>query len=187
MTGDVFRAVLRFVRGSRASSPRGRPIPPKTPLPALAVPDFVAHDFEVWHTYTTYYDGPIGDLVEVAEGLVSEGVAYTAMLPDGRTFWRGDEGDGPLGFGITLFELLDNGARHRVQFIPGKDAPALSGFAQEAWFQACQFVAAESKLFRDDADVTPPAIRAFLGACMLGSEDTGRIWLYPILSLYRLS
>lgn len=184
MTGDVFRAVLRLVRGSRASSLRGRPIPPTTPLPALAVPDFVAHDFEVWHTYTTYYDGPVGDLAEVAEGLVSEGVAYTAMLPDGRTFWRGDEDGGPLGFGITLFELLDNGARHRVQFIPGKDAPALSGFAQEAWFQACQFVAAESKLFRDDADVTPPAIRAFLGACMLGSEDTGRIWLYPILSLY---
>lgn len=136
----------------------------------------------MWHTYTTYFDGTIGDLAEVAERLVADGVAYTAMLPDGRTIWRGK--DESVGFGITLFEPHDRGARHTIQFIPGKDAPSLDGFAQEAWFQACQFVAAESKLFVGDADVTPPAVRAFLGACMLGSEDTGRIWLYPVLNLY---
>ena len=184
MTGAVLRAVLRLVRGGRAPGPRGRPLPPKTTRPATGVPDLVAHDFEVWHTYTTYYDGPVGDLAEVAERLVSSGVAYTAMLPDGRTFWHGGEDDGPLGVGVTLFESHDNGARHTVRLVPGKGAPTLDGFAREAWFQAGQFVSAEDKLFTGDLDVTPPAVRAFLGACMLGSEDTGRIWLYPVVNLY---
>lgn len=180
----VLRALLRLLRWGHPLRPRGRPIPPRSPSPALGAPDLVAHDFEVWHTYTTYFDGAIGDLADVAERLVAEGVVYTAMLPDGRTIWQGDADGGPLGFGVTLFTPSDNGARHQVQFISGKDAPTLSGFAQEAWFQACQFASAESKLFRGYTDVTPPAVRAFLGACMLGSEDTGRIWLYPILNLY---
>ena len=184
MIARPLRALLRFWQRGRTPRPYGRSIPPRSPRPAHGTPDLVTQDFEVWHTYTTYFDGAVGDLAAVAERLVADGVAYTAMLPDGRTIWRGDSDDGPLGFGLTLFEPFDNGARHHIQFIPGKDAPALSGFAQEAWFQACQFVSAESKLFRDDSDVTPPSVRAFLGACMLGSEDTGRIWLYPILSLY---
>ena len=184
MMGGVLRDLLRAVWRGRGSRPRGRPIPPRSERPAPQVQDFVAHDFEVWHTYTTYYDGPVEDLAEVAERLVSEGVAYTAMLPDGRTIWRGGEGGTDVGFGVTLFESIDNGMRHRVQLIPGKDAPALDGYAQEAWFRAGQFVSAEDKLFVGDRDVTPPAARAFLGACMLGSEDTGRIWLYPVVNLY---
>jgi len=47
-------------------------------------------EWEIWHTYTTYFEATEIDLSETVRRLVAADVAECTMLRDGRTYWRSD-------------------------------------------------------------------------------------------------
>jgi hypothetical protein len=51
------------------------------------------HEWEIWHTYSTYVESTDIDLADCAERLVEGGLAEFVTLRSGESFWRTPEGD----------------------------------------------------------------------------------------------
>lgn len=48
-------------------------------------------EWEIWHTYTSYFKPDRLDLLDIATRLVQSGIACLAFDRDGDTFWKGKE------------------------------------------------------------------------------------------------
>jgi len=130
-------------------------------------------DWQLWHSYLTHLSGEKLDLVTVARALVESGVAESAFLSDGTTFWRSeDEG---VGTSEARLKMEPGGSSARFS-LPGAATP----FAKECLYQASWFQYAERRVFGENAPSAARYVRAFLGQCHLrkGNHATG---VYPIL------
>jgi hypothetical protein len=143
-------------------------------------------EWEIWHTYTTYFEATEIDLSETARRLVAADVAECAMLRDGRTYWRSDAA---VSSGSTEIDVdsVTGESTFRLRFDDGCKKP--EGFALEAWGQASYFLISERKVLGDDTALPPPYLRAYLGKCRLVTapskdEPTSQLDLYPVLILY---
>jgi hypothetical protein len=150
-----------------------------------ALPKLRLHEWEIWHTYTTYLNQGDIDPDQIARRLVELEIAACAMTRDGRTYWKAGQ---KVGSGSTDVRLNDfaTGATVHLDRDPGCDTP-LEGFALEAWGEAGHFRFNELRVFGEDEGLPPPYVRAFLGQCKLISEDeTSRseILLYPVLLIF---
>lgn len=145
------------------------------------------HEWEIWHTYSTYLKGGIKDLSSVARGLVKSGLALCAIHRDGETYWQSDEG---VRSGITTIKIDREGSKAEMILEPSDEhEPSFVSFAQEAWYQAAYLRFGEIRLFGEDLSAPPPYIRAFLGQYTLTSESKEgeqlkQIVCYPIVKLY---
>ena len=143
------------------------------------------HEWEIWHTYSTYIETTHIDLESFAERLVDTGVAEFAILSSGETFWTTSEGRGkgstsvdvdPINYGYEFRLELDSTTKQKPQ-----------GFALEALGQATQFLAGEQRVLGPEASLSPPYMRGFLGKVELISSsgaDPHVLDLYPVILLY---
>ncbi len=142
------------------------------------------HEWEIWHTYTTYLLVEAVNLDDIARRLVESGIALCSMLPDGRTYWS----SGPtVGSGTTSVSLDPYASHATCNLDRDPDCKtALDGFAAEAWLQACYFRFSEQRVFGESNPLPPPYVRAFLGQCNLVSKayPASKARLYPILLIY---
>jgi acetyl esterase/lipase len=90
-------------------------------------------EWEIWHTYTTYFEATEIDLSETARRLVAADVAECAMSRDGRTYWRSDAAVSSGSTEIDV-DLVTGESTFRLRFDDGCKKP--EGFAPEAWGQA---------------------------------------------------
>lgn len=141
-------------------------------------------EWEIWHTYSSTLKTPKIELESLAEKLVDQGVAQAVIHRDGLIHWRKN---GKTGSGITDVNMNSAGAMAEIKFHPKNDQqPELSGFAQEAWYQASHFRFNEKRVFHPDSDLPPAYIRAYLGQCNLISEqENSCIRVYPVVVVYK--
>jgi hypothetical protein len=59
------------------------------------------HEWEIWHTYSTYLESTNIDLLKTARRLAASGIAECVMLRDGRTLWQSN---GVVASGSTVVE-----------------------------------------------------------------------------------
>jgi hypothetical protein len=149
---------------------------------------FDLHEWEIWHTYSTYLDCAPLDLVAGAYSMVESGVAYCAMLNDGKTFWR--MGNTTCS-GITTIEIDGRDESGSFTLVLDDKSQSLpNGFAMEAWGQAAYFLIGEGRVLGDTpAFVHDPYLRAYLGKCVVTKDDqdgtTSQLNFYPILVVHQ--
>lgn len=140
-------------------------------------------EWEIWHTYTSYFDTTYIDLEDLARRLVESELAYLTFHRDGLTYWKGRDG---VGEGISSVSLSSENHRATISLDPiNEDQPELEGFSAEAWGQACYFRFSEKRLFGSELPLPHPYIRVFLGKCnLLIEKSSTKINLYPIAVIY---
>jgi len=134
------------------------------------------YDWDIWHTYATYFTKSIPDLDKAAQRLVRYSVAECAVLRDGRFYWWSDN---RLQSGTSAV-LLHPSRRTATTTVTSGYPP---GFAGEALQQALVFRFAEKRLLGEAGQLPPPYVRAYVGECRLRSESELFI-VYPIVTLY---
>lgn len=137
-------------------------------------------EWEVWHTYATYFQHPVSDLHSAARALVKAGAALCSVHQDGTAHWLGS--DGKLQQGTVQVRLRAHHQGATLRFDPAPEEPAGS-FIPEALFWAGQLRFEE---LRHSGDHTwmPPYVRLFLGRCdLLGSD--AEMTCYPMVKLYQ--
>lgn len=144
------------------------------------------HEWEIWHTYSTYLESTNIDLLKTARRLVASGIAECVMLRDGRTFWQSN---GVVGSGLTVVEQrpLSPESTFRLDLDQGCEKKP-EGFALEAWGQASHFLIGERRVLGEDMALPHPYLRAYLGKCVVTSTASDStiscLNLYPILIVY---
>lgn len=140
--------------------------------------DLVAHEFEVWYTYTSFLNPAPTDVYDAARRLIDKGIARVALLSTGEILWRGTDGSTVSDRTVTS---ESDPAEPALPAHP--DLPPLDSFENEVLARAYVFWAVEDKLYQQNPDLLPRSVRLFPGACLLG-DDEHRYWLYPIVNLY---
>jgi hypothetical protein len=134
------------------------------------------NDWDIWHTYATYFTRPIHDLDRAARLLITSGVAECVVLRDGHFYWRSED---RLQAGFSSVHLHPSRKLATYMIIP--QLPA--GFAGEVLGQALYFRFAEKRLFGEEGQLPPPYVRAYMGECRLISRSD-LFTVYPIVMLY---
>ena len=140
------------------------------------------HEWEVWHTYSTYLTNPPVDLDGAAHALIESRLAPLVLRRDGETYWREKD---TCATGETLFDLTPDTTQVAIslQKTNPKDLGPVD-FAGEAWLWGAQFRFCELRVF-GDRPFPPDYLRAFLGEFQLKSADANYSGLaYPVLKLY---
>jgi hypothetical protein len=148
--------------------------------------EFHPIEWEIWHTYSTYLDGPEIDLFRAAKSLVAAEVAECVVSNTGEAFWR--DGDEVIQASLSTSHDLEEG---RITFqchSEHREVGRPSGFALEALGQAVQFRVAEERILGKDLSFADGFVRAFLGKIVVkaieGDESTADLNLYPTLLIY---
>lgn len=140
-------------------------------------------EWEIWHTYTTFLESTQIDLLDSAYRLVASGIAVSAMLRDGQTFWKTGSS---VDTGTVEVEPISGRSTFRLELNEGCKKP--EGFAVEACGLASYFLASERKVLGDDTALPPPYLRAYLGKVVLtsttGAGAISELDLYPVLIVY---
>ncbi|WP_136799996.1 hypothetical protein [Desulfosediminicola ganghwensis] len=143
------------------------------------------HEWEIWHTYSTYIQSQSIDLEAAACKLVEAEFVELAMLQNGQTFWKSQDG---FCRGYTDVNHEPYGSQGEIKLIKfPEDISGPSGFAFEAWYQAAHLRFNELRVIGGESDTLPhPYLRAFLGQINLiySEENGGKVICYPILNIY---
>src|ERR1700727_1628717 len=99
------------------------------------------HEWEIWHTYSTYIESTDINLADCAERLIERGLAEFVTLRSGESFWRTPEGVGKGTSSVEL-DLVSGGYSYQLKLNKGTEYKP-KGFALEAFVQAIQFLAGE--------------------------------------------
>ena len=116
------------------------------------------NDWDIWHTYATYFTRPISDLDRAARLLITSRVAECTVLRDGHFYWWSEN---RLQTGFSSVHL--HPSRKLATYTIAPHLPA--GFAGEVLGQALYFRFAEKRLFGEEGQLPPPYVRAYMGEC----------------------
>lgn len=136
-------------------------------------------EWEVWHTYSTFFEEAIPNLEEGARRLVDTGVALAAVHRDGTALWR--SADGTVKSSQVEIRTEDRGSTAKISFWPLPKEPPKS-FILEALGWAAHLRFEELRLFGDYPWLRN-YVRLFLGRCDFRGED-GSFSCYPVIRLY---
>jgi hypothetical protein len=143
--------------------------------PTTSPEGLTIESWQIWHVYSTYLPRPIGNLHQAAADLVEANLVDAAMVSDGTSIWRAE--DGSFGVGETMVDIGARGTRASIRF---PDPPPPS-FALEGLFVGGSMRFGEHHAFGEESPV--PYVRAILGECRL-EKDGHATTLYPVLKLY---
>jgi len=141
------------------------------------------YEWEIWHTFSSYFDTEKIDLSEAANCLIDSGLVYLSFQSDGLTIWRGKKG---IGKGLTTIQLNPDkmGASFSLELV-NDNMKLPEDFSLEAWWQACYFRFAEMRLFGANNSIPHSYIRLYLGQIDLFIDNTlSKVKLYPVVILY---
>ncbi len=137
------------------------------------------HNWQIWHTYSTYSDNKLSNLEDIAKLLVEKEIALCSLHCEGRTYWR-EKNLVRSGYASpydeekkTVYEVISD---------DGKKID-LSEVAWEFWYQGTLLSCNEMKLFPANAQLLPKYIRAYLGECELLSEHEA-VKCYPMIKIF---
>lgn len=133
-------------------------------------------DWEIWHTYSTYFTAPIRNLDEAAESLVDNGVARCAFVSSGSIYWCDD---GVTKKGNASVELSTDRRHSKINI----ESTSADPFVFESFLDACYLKFIELQQFGEGNNVQSPYIRAFVGEYWLTAENN-RTYIYPNIKLY---
>ncbi|NOT04670.1 MAG: hypothetical protein HOP27_08745 [Anaerolineales bacterium] len=134
-------------------------------------------EWEIWHTYSTYFTDPIPSLQTVAKNLVQSNLLKSAFLDNGEAYWL-DKGE--LITGKADVKL--NSDRSTGLIIFGENFP--KDYAGEALFQSAKLRFSEMRIFSEDENFTPRYLRGYLGECKLIPQNGYNYRIYPMIKLY---
>ncbi len=135
----------------------------------------ILNEWQIWHTYSTFFRDRIPDLEIAAREMVSSGLVECAVSSTGVFYWCTD-GNVQQGQ-LTVIKTQDQ-TKGRIVIQPQPE-----GFALEAVWQAANLRFSEIRQFGEDGSLMPPYVRAFMGECQLISQDRTVI-VYPIVKLH---
>lgn len=137
----------------------------------------ILKEWEIWHTYSTYFTDPIPNLQTVAQNLVKNKLLHCAYLDTGEFYWLDKDNliDGKVD--ISFGDNHSN-ASIRVE----KKFP--ENYAGEALFQSAKLRFSEMRILSNDQGFTPHYLRGYLGECRLVSQNGYNYHVYPIIKLY---
>ncbi|PKL90765.1 MAG: hypothetical protein CVV21_11470 [Candidatus Goldiibacteriota bacterium HGW-Goldbacteria-1] len=140
-------------------------------------------DWEVWHTYTTYFSNEIPDLYKVAKQLLKNGIAELAVHSDGSFYWLGKEN---IRQGAIEFQSSESVNYNKVQFNTKDGKPAdYDAFIEECLLISTKMKFESNRIFGDDINLMEPNLRVFTGLCKLLNKETGfEVNCYPVITLY---
>ena len=139
----------------------------------------ILREWEVWHTYSTFFTGPVFDLTRGARKLVATGSVLCAVHRDGTADWAAP--DGTLQTGEVKVRLNGRGNAATIEIAPSpKDAEG--AFALEALLWAANLRFEELHLLGDYSWM-PNYVRLFLGECIFSGAD-GVFSCYPVIKIY---
>jgi hypothetical protein len=145
------------------------------------------HEWEIWHTYSTYLDCPGVDLHEGAASLVRSQVAECVISSTGRAYWQSDEQVAQGTFTVAVDDDTGQGIFKCTSDDKYSKMPA--GFALEAMGQTARFVLAQRHTLGEEPSFADESIRAYLGKIVVVGTDcdqsTAELNLYPVLVVYQ--
>ncbi len=134
-------------------------------------------EWEIWHTYSTYFTDPIPDLRTVAKNLVQSKLLHCAFLDSGEFYWL-DKSNLVAGkVDIKLNSNHSNGS-----FVVEENFP--KDYAGEALFQSARLRFSEMRIFSSEEKLTTHYLRGQLGECRLISRNGYNYRVYPVIKLY---
>ncbi|MGG6267544.1 hypothetical protein [Leptolyngbya sp. AN10] len=145
--------------------------------------DFLAEEWEIWHSYSTYFKTHIEGLEKIAKLLIDLEIADCSIMSDGKTFCR--TGDG-VAVGKTELKLSGDAKKATIDFQSNDSGTAsFTPYARETWLIGSQFLYGEARQFSSGKELPPVHLRAFLKPIELIKEDERISGLYPIVILYQ--
>ncbi len=135
-------------------------------------------EWEIWHTFATYFVDPIEDLEEAAKNLVQSELLECAFISDGKFYWRDNS---VLTYGNVNITL--GSSRSNVMFDIKPTVPD-NNYVRESLFQSIYFRFAELKFYRQNKDFPPKYISGRMGECQLICNNQ-IYYVYPIIKLFK--
>lgn len=150
----------------------------KQSLHGILVLQMYLYEWQIWHTHSTYFVDPIGDLVVAAESLVEHGLAKYCFVSNGLSIWV-EQGE------LVRTRLdLSMDSRHQ-QFNIAPNRIPVDGYIAECQMNGGYNRLVEIKQFGQTEALSAPYLRAYLGACTLVSHTEQHIFdVYPVVKLY---
>lgn len=144
---------------------------------------FSVEEWEIWHSYSTYFKAHIRDLEKVARLLVDLEVADCSVMSDGKTFCRTNDG---VTSGRTVVEVSGNLKQASINFeSSNQEKVNLTPYARETWLAASQFLCGEERQFTSGLELPTAHLRAFLKPIELVKNAERISSLYPMIVLYQ--
>ncbi len=133
-------------------------------------------DWNIWHSYSTYFLRPVPDLLEAGRKLVASNLAALAFVPESWIWHRLPDG---LVAGDSL--MIDRRPYHPQALVTFPKT--LTPYAFECAYQAAMMDVIETHLLWSPTGHPPNYLRAFLTECRLQLENW-EVNLYPQIKLY---
>jgi len=133
-------------------------------------------EWEIWHTYATYFTAPVPDLRTAAKYLVQSKLLHCAFLDNGEYYWLNR---GSLTSGNVDITLSSN--RSKGTFAFDKN---IKEYAGESLFQSARLRFSELRIFSNEQNRTTHYLRGHLGECRLISQNGYNYHIYPVIKLY---
>jgi len=134
------------------------------------------NEWQIWHTYSTFFVDPVPDLDAAAQDMVRSGLVECAVIHDGNFYWRSGSA---VEHGHASVGLSPDRRQASISIKP----QVQKDFVLEAVFQASYLRFAEMRQFGEQESFPPPYVRGFLGECRLVSPER-EILVYPIIKLH---
>ena len=136
----------------------------------------ILKEWEIWHTFASYFVHPINDLEMAARNMVASGLIRSAFLDNGDYFWldksQVQKGHMDITLGANLTEAL----------IKSKEELP-DGYEGQVLMDSTYFRFVELQNYSRAKGFPPRYIRGHLGECVLISNDFTYL-VYPIIKLF---
>ncbi|MBE9140516.1 hypothetical protein IQ254_25510 [Nodosilinea sp. LEGE 07088] len=142
---------------------------------------FEVRKWEIWYTFSTYFESRVDDLESVARTLVELEISDCVVLSNGQTFCRVDE---EVVSGETILKISGDLKQASARFDTNSELE-LTGYARETWLIGVQFLFAEARQISPGMELPTPHLRAFLKPIVLIKEEEKISRVYPVIILYK--
>jgi len=145
--------------------------------------EFYVHQWEIWHTYSTYFNEHITDLEKAAKLFVDLEIAECSLLSNGKTFCKTNKG---VLSGETLLDVSADRRQVSAKFSTDfSEEFQLTPYAHETWLIGVQFLFGEARIISDGLELPTLHLRAFLKPIDLVKKEERITGLYPVITLYQ--
>jgi len=134
-------------------------------------------EWEIWHTYSTYFTDSTLDLRKISKNLIQSKVLQSALLDNGEFYWLDHD-----RLVSSKANITPNINHSTGSIVVEKDFP--EEYMGESLFQSARLRFSEMRIFSNEEYFMPHYLRGFLGVCRLNSQNGYNYLVYPVVKLY---
>ncbi len=131
--------------------------------------------WQICHTYSTYFNQSLITLDKIAQILVENHIAECCIHKNGLFYYH-DDG---LQLGTSSATLHSNNQNANIVIEP----KILNCFIVDSIMLASYFRVSEQNIFSKDFELLPNYIKAYIGECQLVSSER-TVYIYPVLTIF---